>query len=109
MRILAAAATFVLALVLAGATQASTVLYTFSGTGTGSLNGTAFKNVGFKIFLGGDPATAAPGGVDNTLIVSPLDFAIVRIDGFGDATVSQVTRLGINRDTEGLYFGRILG
>ena len=85
MKTLAAAATLVFALIVAGASHATTVLYTFAGTGTGSLNGAAFADVGFRIFLGGDPTTAAPGGVDNTLIIDPLTYAIVRVDGFADA------------------------
>jgi hypothetical protein len=47
--------------------------------------------------------------VDNTFQVNPLDFAIVRIVGFADAAIIQTSLLGVNRDTNGIYFERASG
>lgn len=81
--------------------SASTEVYTISGTGSGSLNGTAFSNSAFTFTLTGDTATLQNQGL--TTQIDPLSTATATIDGFGPVTFSTATRLGQNNST--IFFG----
>lgn len=73
---------------------ATTEIYTISGTGSGSLNGSAFSNAAFTFTLTGDPATLQTLGL--TTQIDPLISATAAIGGFSPVTFNLVTRLGEN-------------
>jgi hypothetical protein len=61
--------------------------YLISGTGSGSLAGTAFDSQAFTITLIGDPGP-------NQKVIDPLNSARVSIAGLGTTTLSMATVLG---------------
>lgn len=95
------------ALVLAAplsAADAATVIYTISGTGTGSLNGTSFTDQAYSIMLTGDTANVASCGT-SCQDLGPLNQAVVTINGFAPVTLTLDTRIGIARGINAFFFG----
>jgi hypothetical protein len=108
-RILSKAMALVFGLVIAAAplsaANAAIVLYTISGTGSGSLNGSNFSNANYSIQLTGDTAQVASCGT-SCQDLGPLNQALVTITGFAPVSLSLSTRLGIARDINAFFFGR---
>ena len=73
---------------------AAAEIYTITGTGSGSLNGTAFSNSAFTFTLTGDPTTLQNLGL--TTVIDPLTSATATIDGLSPVTFDLGTRLGQN-------------
>lgn len=87
------------------AADAATVIYTISGTGTGSLNGTSFTDQAYSIMLTGDTANVASCGTF-CQDLGPLTQAVVTINGFAPVTLTLDTRIGIARDANVVFFGQ---
>jgi hypothetical protein len=81
--------------------QAATLNYSISGTGSGSLGGTIFRDANFTINMLGD--TSLFNGLD----IDPLTSSSVTIGGLGTTTISEGTRLGINGSI--IFFSRSSG
>jgi hypothetical protein len=96
---LALCASVALVPLAASQAQAATIVYTISGTGSGSLNSVAFNNAAFTFTLTGDTTNIAGGVLD------PLTLAVASIAGFSPTTLTFATRLG---QTAGgvVYFSR---
>lgn len=86
------------------AANAATVTYTISGTGTGSLNGSAFTDAAYSIMLTGDTANVASCGT-SCQDLGPLNQAVVSINGFAPVTLTLDTRIGIARGINAFFFG----
>lgn len=94
---------------LAGATasttaDAATVLYSITGNGSGSLNGTSFTNANYSIQLTGDTTNVAACGT-SCQNLGPLSQALITIDGFAPVTLTAATELGVARDVNVIFFG----
>jgi PEP-CTERM motif len=96
--ILALCASVALVPLAASQAEAATIVYTISGTGSGSLNSVAFNNAAFTFTLTGDTANLSGG------IVDPLGSATASIAGFSTTTLSIATRLGGNGSV--IFFSR---
>ncbi len=70
------------------AALATTLNYTISGTGSGSLDGNAFSNAEFTFSLTGDSENLSSN------ILNPLDSATFSIAGVGSGTFHLATRIG---------------
>lgn len=81
--------------------QAAMLNYSISGTGSGSLGGTNFRDANFTINMLGD--TSLFNGLD----INPLISSSVSIGGLGTTTISEGTRLGIFGS--GIFFSRSSG
>jgi hypothetical protein len=95
---LALCASVALVPLAASQAQAATIVYTISGTGSGSLNSVAFNNAAFTFTLTGDTTNIAGG------ILDPLASAVATISGFSPTTLSIATRLGQAGNT--IFFSR---
>ena len=84
---------------------AASEIYTITGTGSGSLNGTAFSNAAFTFTLTGDPTTLQTLGL--ITVIDPLTTATVTIGGLGPVTFGLDTRLGQNNVE--VFFSRASG
>jgi len=99
--------TFVASLALAGMTFAAPITYTFSGTGSGTVNGDPFASADYTITLIGDTTAITKPSNDYFLVATQVTMAITTV---GTATVTdsvwifngqQASRLGIGRDGPG--------
>ena len=90
------------------AADAAAVTYTISGTGTGSLSGSAFADAAYSIMLTGDTANVAACGTF-CQDLGPLNQAVVTISGFAPVTLTLDTRLGVARNANVIFFGSDLG
>jgi hypothetical protein len=99
--------TFVTSLALAGMTFAAPITYTFSGMGSGTVNGTPFTNADYTIMLIGDTTAITKPSNDYVLVGTQVTMAITTV---GTATVTdsvwifdgqQASRLGIGRNGPG--------
>lgn len=88
-------------LLLSGSVFATTINYTISGNGSGSLAGLSFTDQDFSISMIGDTANYSSGSYD---VIDPLNSATVAINGFGTTTFSIPTRLGISGNI--VFFSR---
>jgi hypothetical protein len=95
-------------LAMATAADAAAVFYTISGQASGSLGGQAFSDAAFEILLTGDTATLLDFGFGAPAI-TPLSSVTVRIAGFGDASLTEATRFGINRNVNIFFLARDFG
>lgn len=73
--------------------RAAAIVYTISGSGSGSIDATAFTDAAFTFTLTGDTAnyTGTPGSFQ---VVDPLASAAFSIAGVGTGTFQIATRLG---------------
>jgi hypothetical protein len=97
-RMLALCASVALLPLATSQANAATIVYTISGTGSGSLNSVAFNNAAFTFTLTGDTANISGG------ILDPLASATASIAGFSTTTLSIATRLGQNGNV--VFFSR---
>ena len=97
------AACMLLAIALPAAATPAT--YTFSGTGTGDVNGTGFTNAAFTITLTGD-TTAITGGPS---IFQLTTAATIAIAGFPLATVTDSVGIFSNTGGPAVGFQRTAG
>lgn len=90
-------------ILLCGAnTNAATLKYDITGTGSGEIGGITFTDQAFDIsFLG-----YATGP---TLEIRYLAKAWLSVEGLGSATLDLPTRIGINLNDQVVYFGRSNG
>jgi hypothetical protein len=95
-------------LAVATAAQGAAMIYTISGTGSGSLDGVSFTDAAFDIGLLGDTNNLIDFG-SGPPAITPLSKASVRIDGFADADVAGATRFGVARDLNLFFFARANG
>lgn len=84
---------FVGLLSLSGSAFATLLNYSIKGVGSGSLNSVPFSQAAFSLDMVGDTTNIS------SAILDPLQSATVTIAGFGPATLSLATRLGLNGNT----------
>lgn len=100
LRVLAAA---VLLLVVAPLPlQADPIFYTFTGAGTGTIDGTGFSDADFEISVVGDTTGSYSGG--SGVWWNDALTAVVTISGLGSFDVIEPTRVFVNNNNDAVGF-----
>lgn len=96
---------FVLSVAGALPATAAPITYRIAGLGAGTLDGATFE-APFALVLRGDTRNYDNSPVK---VVSPLDWARVRIAGLGTAEIAVETRIGYSKSASAVFFGHAKG
>ncbi len=89
---------------IANSASASPIMFTHTGSGSGSLGGVPFSNAAFVITATGDTANRVPSG--NAYIIVH-DTASISIDGVGTVSFVTSTSTAVNHGFQEAVFGNL--
>ena len=84
--------------------KAASIVYKITGTGSGLVGNTAFTNAAYSITLNGDTNNVFNFGAFTAN--DPLISSVIRVSGFGAATLGLPTRIGVTNSGAVAFFSR---